>query len=368
MSLSFISARTTVSHACLSSTTSLIAQQASTFVEQMKFSFKPSISKHYQVLLLAFAGMVLLCSFVPARRVGLNAKAAQSSVFPAKREGIHSRNTFPAKNNDLYDSYHSKRGLGVCSACKHVKTITGMFPCAKKIYDAGAGNCLFTRALIKEGLEVSGTEFATTPVKEFCKDLVDAGVIFQAGLTDIPFKNDHFDLVTSFEVLEHVPETDIDKAVAELVRVSTGHVLMTISLRRAAADPPFPEEPFLHITVKPRSWWDEKFEKNGCRVNRFLHDVLQKTWIADGGPSVEATNKYSKSRMRSEFVKTFGSQENNIIWPGNEVEPWFFAYTCKEKTYSIPACKGECERLVQKAVADHRLAGNQAPVGDISCE
>ena len=335
----------------------------------MKSLVKWPMPKYCQMLFLViFPSVAFICSFVPARRTGFKEEASQSISLSAISENISSAPRSLANKNDLYESYHSKRGLGICSACKHVNIITGMFPCAKKIYDAGAGNCLFTRALIKKGFQVYGTEFATTPVKQFCKDLVDAGVIFQAGLTSIPFENDHFDLVTSFEVLEHVPEADIDKAVAELVRVSTGHILMTISLRRAAADPPFPEEPFLHVTVKTRSWWDEKFEKNGCRVNKFLLNVLQKTWTADGGPSLDTAKQYSKSRMRSEYVKTFGSQDDSIIWPGNEVEPWFFAYDCKEKTYSIPACEGECERLVQRAVADDRLDRTQVPVGSISCE
>lgn len=264
----------------------------------------------------------------------------------------------------IYDAYHMNRGSDACSACGSLGTIAAMFPCARSVYDAGAGNCKFTRELVKKGYDVRGTEFASIPIKKFCQDLVSAGIVAQASLVDLPYKNNSFDLVTSFEVLEHVPERDTDLAVAELVRVSKGHIFATISLRRAAADPPFPEDPHVHVTVKTRAWWDEKFENNGCKVNSFLLRVLQQKWTEAGNPNLEAGHPYLSSKLRLEYLKAFGQESGAIIWSGNETEPWFFAYTCKAMEYSLPSCDIKCKELVAGAIKNVRIADEaQVPFG-----
>jgi SAM-dependent methyltransferase len=52
--------------------------------------------------------------------------------------------------------------------------------------------------------------------------------VIDASATDIPFNNNHFDLVCAFDVIEHV--TDDQKALAELVRVCKpgGHICITV--------------------------------------------------------------------------------------------------------------------------------------------
>lgn len=56
------------------------------------------------------------------------------------------------------------------------------------------------------------------------------GRVWVGGVEAIPLKNDVVDLVTCFDVLEHVPVLDIEAATRELVRVSSRWVVATINL------------------------------------------------------------------------------------------------------------------------------------------
>lgn len=279
-------------------------------------------------------------------------RSSRDYLDKSQSEG-HGERTRP----HVYDNYHAKRGSKACEACKHLDAVTSIFPCAKSIYDAGAGNCMFARELKQRGYDVRGTEFARLPLEKFCRDLVDDSIIFHSSLVSIPFRDDSFDLVTSFEVLEHVPEPDVDKAVAELVRVSKGHIFATISLRRSVLDPPYPEDAHIHVTVRQRSWWDAKFRRFGCAQNEYVHNLLQKKSDAS-----------SSLKTKAKFVKSFGVGSPEGAWEGDEVEPWYFIYTCKGKEFNLPSCDNKCMGIVKEAYLAGRIAHPSLPQGNFSCD
>ncbi|MEK9183899.1 MAG: methyltransferase domain-containing protein, partial [Patescibacteria group bacterium] len=49
-----------------------------------------------------------------------------------------------------------------------------------------------------------------------------------ADIRSLPIQNGEFDLVTAFEVLEHIPWDDVPKALAELKRVTSKHVIISL--------------------------------------------------------------------------------------------------------------------------------------------
>jgi len=56
----------------------------------------------------------------------------------------------------------------------------------------------------------------------------DVGADVQGSVTELPFSNSSFDTVCAFEVLEHLPFSKFDTALAELCRVARKHVLISI--------------------------------------------------------------------------------------------------------------------------------------------
>jgi SAM-dependent methyltransferase len=70
-----------------------------------------------------------------------------------------------------------------------------------------------------------------------------------------------FELVTCIDVLEHVPEKDVDDTIKFLYELSYKYILVSIC---------FPEDPNFdrdktHTTKRPRKWWEEKFKSVGLR-------------------------------------------------------------------------------------------------------
>lgn len=49
-----------------------------------------------------------------------------------------------------------------------------------------------------------------------------------ASVTELPFQNGSFDLVIAFQILEHLPFKEFDRALSELARVSKGNVLISL--------------------------------------------------------------------------------------------------------------------------------------------
>ena len=70
-----------------------------------------------------------------------------------------------------------------------------------KILDVGCGNGWFLEEARKRGWEVYGTEYSETAIK-ICKE---KGIeMIQGQLLSDTFSEDKFDVITSFEVLEHI--------------------------------------------------------------------------------------------------------------------------------------------------------------------
>ncbi len=76
----------------------------------------------------------------------------------------------------------------------------------------------------------------------------------------LPFGDGHFSLVTCFDVLEHLDESDIDATLAEINRTMRpgGTFLCAVSCRKAGSEDKFGDN--LHRTVEPTDWWIDKIQ------------------------------------------------------------------------------------------------------------
>ncbi len=91
---------------------------------------------------------------------------------------------------------------------------------------------------------------------EIVPELCDGVVVVRSDITDLPF--DDFDYVSCYDVLEHLVTSDVDAALNELFRVAGKVLFITTNNKRSHIG-----ELELHLTRKPREWWEEEFSKRG---------------------------------------------------------------------------------------------------------
>ncbi len=121
--------------------------------------------------------------------------------------------------------------------------------------DVGCGRGETLDLAESHGLIAFGTEIVPT-LCDACR-----GVI-RADIKAIPFES--FDYVSCYDVLEHLPLEDVGPALDELFRVAGKTLFITTNDNRCHLG-----DDELHLTRKPRQWWEDEFSKRG--YNRIEH-------------------------------------------------------------------------------------------------
>ncbi len=86
----------------------------------------------------------------------------------------------------------------------------------KTLLDAGCGTGLFSHEAVKRGADVTSLDIGQHLLDQVSKKCQTKRVI--GSVTELPFKDNSFDIVISTEVIEHT--TSAKKAIAELCRVT----------------------------------------------------------------------------------------------------------------------------------------------------
>jgi 2-polyprenyl-3-methyl-5-hydroxy-6-metoxy-1,4-benzoquinol methylase len=155
-----------------------------------------------------------------------------------------------------------------------------------KVLDMGCSGGGFVKNCVDDGciaIGVEGSDYSQKLKRAEWKSIPDK--LFTCDITkpfNIKMKNGNeftnlkFDLVTCWEVMEHIKEADIEKIalnVKELI-LPTGLWIMSIS----TVDD-FVNGVNLHETVKPANWWIEKFELLGLHHRADLVSYFSEQYI-----------------------------------------------------------------------------------------
>lgn len=137
------------------------------------------------------------------------------------------------------------------------------------VLDVGCGMGFQLLGFLKSGKDVRGIEVCDYLLDNFLKVFVQTDLVRKARIQQIPFNAETFDLVYCTDVLEHLVEGDVDVAIEELVRVSRKYIFVTV----ACGPTILCQELKLHETIKPISWWDNKWKK--YRLKRVATDLIR---------------------------------------------------------------------------------------------
>ncbi len=98
-----------------------------------------------------------------------------------------------------------------------------------------------------------------------------------------------FDLITTWEVLEHIAETDLAQLLqnVEIHLAPTGYFIGSVSLLEYVAANGHP----YHVTIKSKSWWRRKFQENGLLILDD-HPFNERLFYRGNGPRFQDIHNY----------------------------------------------------------------------------
>jgi len=130
---------------------------------------------------------------------------------------------------------------------------------SRKVLDIGCGIGTLVQQFNRLGYKTIGVDVNKAAIK----NSITKGCFLVKTTSKLPYPDNHFDLIVSREVLEHIPASEIDSCIKEWSRVGKGSMVHIIAVSesgsRAKKDP-------THINVKPEKWWEQKFKKHEFNV------------------------------------------------------------------------------------------------------
>ena len=129
----------------------------------------------------------------------------------------------------------------------------------ERILEIGCGYGLCVDFLREEGFEAIGIESS-----DYIINTVHRGkdYIYKVKGINMPFRDRDFDIVFSTDLLEHIHPYEVDKALQEQIRLSSGLIVAMIC---------FPEYHIhrndrYHLSLRHKEWWITKFELEGAKL------------------------------------------------------------------------------------------------------
>lgn len=127
----------------------------------------------------------------------------------------------------------------------------------KKCLDVGCGTGLLVKILRSMGVDAYGVEISQDAINLADKNI--ANFLKKADILKLPFLNDEFDLVLTFDVLEHVDRIKINKAINETIRVTKKYILHKVYTRENFFMTLFSNKDFSRTSVFTAKFWQKKF-------------------------------------------------------------------------------------------------------------
>ena len=159
------------------------------------------------------------------------------------REGVAHEKSWD-EANDNFKKLWEKYGSGDGNYKDEIKSILNLK--ATSILDVGCGWNSFIKKMKPHVEKAIGVDFACP------------GADMIASAHNLPFDKKSFDLITSWDCMEHIPEEEVPMVIEEFSRVAN-RVYLKITTAPSATKIDGEE---LHVCVKDPDWWNKQIEKH----------------------------------------------------------------------------------------------------------
>lgn len=137
--------------------------------------------------------------------------------------------------------------------------IIKLFLNPKNCLDVGCGTGGLVKYLRKLSIEAYGVELSGHALEMADKEVKP--YLKQGDIVDLPYEKNQFDLVVTFDVLEHVERGKIKAAVEECIRVSRKYILHKVYTQENIWIGMFHGRDFSHISVFSKKYWQKLFSE-----------------------------------------------------------------------------------------------------------
>jgi len=129
-----------------------------------------------------------------------------------------------------------------------------------RVLDVGCGTGILVKQFNHLGFEAQGVDVEAQAVRH---SLAPDHCTLTVSTATLDFPDDHFDLIVSREVLEHIPRDEIDACIAEWDRVGSGRMVHIVAVTERGASAT--EDP-THVNVQSEHWWIERLQSHGYQA------------------------------------------------------------------------------------------------------
>ncbi|MBU1111081.1 class I SAM-dependent methyltransferase [Patescibacteria group bacterium] len=139
----------------------------------------------------------------------------------------------------------------------------------KTLLDVGCAKGEFVYFTSLLGIDSYGVDISETAINQVPRRVRAKCRVSPAN--ELLFEDNYFDLVTSFAVMEHIPERECENVIKEMLRVSRKRVLLQICVKDSLLEKNrhYLRDP-THINVKESEWWKDMFKECNMKFREVL--------------------------------------------------------------------------------------------------
>lgn len=160
---------------------------------------------------------------------------------------------------EKYEEAYRHDNYGLRGPREHrVRSDVDAIPLDWSYLDVGCGRGESVKFAKKRGIAARGLELVS---------YLATGDVVHGKITALPFADDEFDQVSCYDVIEHLPPGETDKALSELTRVAKRVLIVSTNNRDSFGRAPDGERIQLHINKRSRDEWLRLIERAAMMKN-----------------------------------------------------------------------------------------------------